>query len=132
MLKEIKIEGRLPGGAHDVVTMSVSSIVPFFVMKGMAMEARIKEKDAWDIYYCLLNYPGGINALAEEFRPHLHHGLVREGLQKIAGKFSSEKAFGSKSVADFEGIDDPEEQERIQRDAYERVNALLKKLGIPA
>jgi hypothetical protein len=99
-------------------------------MKGMAMEIRMKEKDAYDIYYCLLNYPGGIDALSEEFRPHLHHGLVKEGLQKIAGKFSSEKEFGPKSVADFEEIDDPDEQERIQRDAYERVNALLSKLEI--
>jgi hypothetical protein len=130
MPKEIKIEGTLPNGARDTVTMRVSSIVPFLVMKGMAMDARIKEKDAWDIYYCVLNYPGGIDALAEEFTPHLHHGLVKEGLQKIAGKFSSEKDFGPRSVADFEGIDDPEEQERMQRDAYERVNALLKKLGI--
>lgn len=130
MSQEIRIEGTLPNGAHDAVTVRVASIVPFFVMKGMAMETRMKEKDAWDIYYCLLNYPGGIEALAEEFRPHLHHGLVKEGLQKIAGKFSSEKAFGPKSVADFEEIDDPDEQERIQRDAYERVNALLNKLMI--
>ena len=130
MSQEIRIEGTLPNGAHDAVTVRVASIVPFFVMKGMAMETRMKEKDAWDIYYCLLNYPGGIEALAEEFKPHLHHGLVKEGLQKIAGKFSSEKAFGPKSVADFEEIDDPDEQERIQRDAYERVNALLNKLMI--
>lgn len=130
MSQEIKIEGTLPGGAHDAVTVRVASIVPFFVMKGMAMETRLKEKDAWDIYYCLLNYPGGIDALAKEFKPHLNHGLVKEGLQKIAGKFSSEKAFGPKSVADFEEIDDPEEQERIQRDAYERVNALLSTLEI--
>jgi hypothetical protein len=129
MPKEIKIEGTLPDGARDTVTMRVSSIVPFLVMKGMAMDARIKEKDAWDIYYCVLNYPGGIDALAEQFTPHLHHGLVKEGLQKIASKFSSEKDFGPRSVADFEGITDPEEQARIQRDAYERVNALLKKLG---
>ncbi len=99
-------------------------------MKGMAMDARIKEKDAWDIYYCVLNYPGGLNALAGEFKPYLHHGLVREGLQKIAAKFSSEKDFGPTSVAEFEGIDAPEERERIQRDAYERVNALLQKLEI--
>ena len=130
MSEEIRIEGTLPGGAHDAVTVRVASIVPFFVMKGMAMETRMKEKDAWDIYYCLLNYPGGIEALSEEFKPHMHHGLVKEGLQKIAGKFSSAKAFGPKSVADFEEIDDPDEQERIQRDAYERVNALLNKLGI--
>jgi hypothetical protein len=132
MPKEIRIEGKLPNGTHDTVTVLVSSIVPFLVMKGMAMEARIKEKDAWDIYYCLLNYPGGIDALEKEFRPHMRHGLVREGLQKVAGKFSSEKGFGPKSVADFEGIDNPEEKERIQRDAYERVNALLNKLEIPA
>jgi len=90
----------------------------------------MKEKDAWDIYYCLLNYPGGIEALAEEFRPHLHHGLVTEGLQKIAGRFSSERAFGPKSVADFEEIDDPDEQKRIQRDAFERVNDLINRLNI--
>jgi hypothetical protein len=131
MPKEIRIEGRLPNGSRDTVTVRVSSVVPFLVMKGMAMDARIKEKDAWDVYYCVLNYPGGIDSLAEEFKPHLHHGLVREGLQKVAGKFSSEKAFGPKSIKDFEEIEDPEEQERIQRDAYERVNALLKKLGIP-
>lgn len=130
MSQEIRIEGTLPGGAHDSVSVRVASIVPFLVMKGMAMETRMKEKDAYDIYYCLLNYPGGIDALAEEFRPHLNHGLVKEGLQKIAGKFSSEKEFGPKSVADFEEIDDPDEQERIQRDAYERVNALLSKLEI--
>jgi hypothetical protein len=51
-------------------------------------------------------------------------------LQKIAGKFSSEKAFGPKSVADFEEVVDPDEQARIQRDAYERMNALLSKLGV--
>jgi len=130
MSAEIRIEGTLPGGAHDSVSVRVASIVPFLVMKGMAMETRMKEKDAYDIYYCLLNYPGGIDALAEEFRPHLNHGLVKEGLQKIAGKFSSEKDFGPKSVADFEEIDDPDEQERIQRDAYERVNALLSRLEI--
>ncbi len=114
----------------SAVTVRVASIVPFFVMKGMAMETRLKEKDAWDIYYCLLNYPGGVDALAEEFKPHLHHGLVREGLQKIAGKFSSEKAIGPKSVADFEEVVDPDEQARIQRDAYERVNALLSNMDI--
>ena len=130
MSKEARIEGTLPNGAHDVVTVRVASIVPFLVMKGMAIEDRLKEKDAYDIYYSLLNYPGGIDALAQEFKPHLHQGLVKEGLQKIAGKFSSERAFGPKSVADFEESDDPEERERIQRDAYERAHALLRKLGI--
>ncbi len=130
MVREISVEGEIPGGGLDRVTIRVASIVPFLVMKGMALDDRLKEKDAWDIYYCLLAYPGGIDALAEEFRPHLSHGLVREGLAKIAKHFSSLKALGPKFVADFEGADDPEERERITRDAYERTNAFLKRLGL--
>jgi hypothetical protein len=56
-------------------------------MKGMALDDRLKEKDAWDIYYCLLAYPGGIGALVEEFRPHLSHGLVQEGLKDCQALF---------------------------------------------
>lgn len=128
--REVNIEGELPGGGKDSVTIRVASLVPFLVMKGMALDERLKEKDAWDIYYCMQNYPGGIDALAEEFRPHILHGLVREGLKKIAKHFASEDKIGPKFVVDFEELDDPEEKERIKRDAYERVNAFLKKLGI--
>ncbi len=128
--EEIFIEGEIPGGGHDRVKLRVASIVPFFVMKGMALDDRLKEKDAWDIYYCLQAYPGGIEALAREFQPHIDNGLVREGLKKMAGKFSSEKDIGPKFCADFEDADDPEEIERIKRDAFERVNALLLILGV--
>lgn len=129
MVREISVEGEIPGGGLDRVTIRIASIVPFLVMKGMALDDRLKEKDAWDIYYCLLAYPGGIDALVEEFRPHLSHGLVREGLRKIATHFSSLKSIGPKFVADFEEAVDPEEMERIVRDAYERIHAFLNKLG---
>ena len=99
-------------------------------MKGMALDDRLKEKDAWDIYYCVLNYPGGLDALVEKFRPYLKHRLVREGLQKIAKHFASENQVGPKSVADFDEITDPEQRDILQRDVYERVNDILTKLGI--
>jgi hypothetical protein len=130
MASEVSVEGEIPGGGLDRVTIRVASIVPFLVMKGMALDDRLKEKDAWDIYYCLLAYPGGIDALVEEFRPHLSHGLVQEGLTKIAKHFSTIEALGPKFVADFEEADDPEEVERITRDAFERINAFLKRLGL--
>ena len=129
MVREISVEGEIPGGGLDRVTVRIASIVPFLVMKGMALDDRLKEKDAWDIYYCLIAYPGGIDALVEEFRPHLSHGLVREGLGKIATHFSSLKSLGPKFVADFEEAGDPEEVERIVRDAYERIHAFLNRLG---
>ncbi|MEW6585910.1 MAG: hypothetical protein AB1442_09915 [Nitrospirota bacterium] len=130
MVMEVPIEGELPGGGKDSVTIRVATIVPFLIMKGMALEDRLKEKDSWDIYYSITNYPGGLDGLVEVFRPYLKHGLVREGLEKIAKKFATEKDIGPKFVADFEEITDPEEREILQRDAYERVNYLLTKLGI--
>ncbi|MCL5960619.1 MAG: hypothetical protein M1358_15170 [Chloroflexi bacterium] len=130
MYEEVTIRGVLPGGGEDSTRIRIASIVPFLVMKGMALCDRLKEKDAWDIYFCVTNYPGGLDALIEEFQPHVDHGLVREGLVKIAGKFSSEKHIGPKHVADFDELYDPEAREIRQRDAYEKVNYLLEKLGI--
>lgn len=126
----VTIEGELPNGAKDSVRVQVSSIVPFLVMKGMALDERLKEKDAWDIYYCILNHPEGLNHIVEDFRLHLDNRLVKEGLQKIAKHFETEKSVGSTFVADFEEITDPEEREFKERDAYERVDQLLNELGV--
>ena len=125
-----RIEGELPGGGKDSVEVQVASIAPFLVMKGMALEDRLKEKDAWDIYYCLKNYPGGLDALAAEFRPLAEHGLVKEGLEKIAEHFASDEHVGFRFVADFEELTDPDERAIRQRDAYERASYLLNKLGV--
>ncbi len=68
--------------------------------------------------------------MADEFRPHRNHGLVREGLLKIGEKFASPAHVGPKWVADFEALVDPDERQRVQRDAYERVSYLLEKLEL--
>ncbi len=125
---EVVVEGTLPGGGLDRATIRVASIAPFLVMKGMALADRLKEKDAYDIYYCVRHYPGGIDALVEAFHPHATHGLVQEGLRKIAEKFASPEHSGPKHVADFLEIDDAEERELLQRDAYERLHALLQRI----
>ena len=76
MASKVSIDGMLPDGGKDSVTIRVASVVPFLLMKGIALNERLKEKAAYDIYYCLRNYPGGLDALVEEFRPHVNHGLV--------------------------------------------------------
>jgi hypothetical protein len=130
MCTEVLVEGTLPGGARDTARVRVASIVPFFVMKAMALSDRLKPKDAWDLYFCLQHYPRGLDALVEEFRPHLSHGLVREGLSKIAEKFASPDHFGPRSVADFDELTDPDDRAIRQRDAYERMDYLVTRLGI--
>lgn len=126
---EVRVEGLLPGGGKISVLVPVASIVSFLVMKGMALADRIKEKDAWDICYCIRNYPGGIDALVEEFRPQLTHGLVQEGLRKIADAFVSVDHRGPVWVADFDEITDLEDRALRRREAFELVNSLLEKLG---
>ena len=60
----------------------------------------------------------------------MSHGLVQEGLHNIAEKFSSPSAEGPTIVADFEELNNPPERALLQRDAYERVNQLLRNLGV--
>lgn len=127
---EKRIEGRLPDGGEDSTAVRVASVVSFLVMKGMALHDRMKEKDAWDIYFCLRNFPGGLDGLVGEFRPYIGNALVREGLMKIHEKFASPSHVGPKFVADFEGSLDSEARERLIRDAYERVDYLLRALGL--
>ncbi len=127
---EIKIEGKLPDGAIDNATIRVSSIVPFLVMKGMALHDRIKEKDAWDVYYCLRNYPGGLDKVFDEFYDFLDNSLVKEGMEKLADKFSSPDHLGPKMVADFEEVTDWEARQFLQRDAYERVHYLIERIRV--
>jgi Nucleotidyl transferase AbiEii toxin, Type IV TA system len=127
---EIEISGVLPEGGRDQALVRVSSVVAFLVMKGMALHDRLKEKDAWDIYFCLTNYPGGMDALAQEIAPHLGRSLVREGLLKIAEKFPSPDHFGPKFVADFAEVQDAEDRAILLRDAFEKVSYLLHRLGL--
>lgn len=130
LAEALTIKGTLPSGAEDMAQVRVASVVAFLVMKGMALHDRIKEKDAYDVYFCLKHYPGGVERLAQAFRPHLEHGLVKEGLAKIAEKFVSIRAFGPQAVADFEGVRDQADRDLLTRDAFERAQALLAALGI--
>ena len=127
---EVRIVGSLPDGSLDSAVVRVASIVPFIVMKGMALHDRIKPKDAYDLVYCLRNYPDGLDAILQEFRPRLAHGLAREALQKIAEKFASPNHVGPRSVAEFQNVTDASARDRVTRDAFERVRYLLEGLGI--
>ena len=66
--EEVRLEGPLPEGGRDSALVRVASIVPFLVMKSMALDSRLKEKDAWDIWFCLHHYSGGLEAIVEAFR----------------------------------------------------------------
>ena len=41
MAQEVTVEGNLPGGQLDTVNIRVVSVVPFLIMKGMALDDRL-------------------------------------------------------------------------------------------
>ena len=116
--------------AKSVLIELVHLLGEYREMKGMAVADRVKEKDPWDIDYCVRNYPGGMDPLILEFRPLLSNRLVQEGLKKIGDAFASVDQWGPVAVADFDEIADPEDRALRQRDSFERVNMLLERLRL--
>jgi hypothetical protein len=131
LARKVPLSGTLPNGGNNMVTVQVAEVVPFLVMKGMALFDRLKEKDAYDIHFCLQHYPAGIEALVQEFLPWMNHGLVKEGLGKIRTKFATVEAVGPTWAAQFLGMEG-EDLEIVRRDAYERVQSWLGALGVVA
>lgn len=122
--QRVQVEAKRPDGALDVANVSVVAVVPYLMMKAAAM-GRGKAKDAYDVYFLIKHYKGGISELAKAFQPVKNRKAVQEMKEKLAGKFASADYAGSKDVADFLGLDDDEDIELIKRDAYEQVQALL-------
>ena len=123
--QRISIEAMRPDGAMDVANVSVVAVVPYLIMKAAAL-GRGKAKDAYDIYFLIKHYKGGVKELAKEFSPVEGQRLIREMKEKLGGKFASATHAGPKDVADFLELVDDEEIDMIKRDAYEQVQALLK------
>jgi hypothetical protein len=122
----VTLNGPLPDGSLDRVEIQVAGLSAFIVMKAMAMRDRLSPKDPYDIVFCLRHCH--MPALISRFNAVAERGRVKEAERILADQFASTNHVGPRQVVDFLGIKDPEEQERVKRDAFERVQALLKKL----
>jgi hypothetical protein len=125
--EEKRIEARQPDGAIDTAMVRFVSMVPFLIMKAAAL-GRGKPKDAYDIYFCIKNFPGGGEALSDEFKPFLNRELVKEMLLKLQEKFASTEHAGPADIVLFLAIYDEEEIEMTKRDAFEQIESLIKQI----
>ncbi len=124
--QEIKVESKRPDGAVDVVKVNVIAVVPYLVMKTAAL-GRGKAKDAYDIYFLIKNYSGGVHELAKLFSGVKSLKIVQGMKEKLSDKFASVNHAGPVDVALFMEAQE-EEAEIIRRDAFEQIHALI--LGI--
>ena len=129
----VEITGKMPGGAANRVELAVASIPALLAMKGFALDRRYKRKDAYDVYYCVRNFPGGPDALAEVCRPLLEHDDATIGYRHVDDKFESANSTGPVNVRRFvEETDVLGERtpEQWQQDAFGQVDAWLRSLGL--
>ncbi|MBX9877886.1 MAG: hypothetical protein K2Y22_05455 [Candidatus Obscuribacterales bacterium] len=128
--EEIIIEGQLPGGAKASTKCKIAGVVPFLVMKGMAL-GRGKEKDSYDIEYVIRNYPGGLKALSEAFGSDKNNELVKEGLGKMRAAFETVDHVGPADIVTFENENLDEDDRAIRRQkAFQTVKTFLDALDI--
>ena len=128
-----EVKGEMPGGATNRVKVAIASIPALLAMKGFALDGRYKQKDAYDVYYSVRNFPGGPGALAEACRPLLVHDDAAAGYEHINAKFESFDGFGPKSVRRFvEETDVLQERtaDQWQQDAFGQVDVWLRLLGL--
>ena len=129
----VEIEGIMPGGAANRVSLAVASIPALLAMKGFALDGRYKQKDAYDVYYCVRNFPGGPAALAEDCRPLLKHEDGVTGYEHINVKFGSFNSLGPTCVRRFVEETDllqGRTADQWQQDAFGQVDAWLRALGL--
>jgi hypothetical protein len=129
----VAIAGPMPGGGTNRVEIAVCSIPALLAMKGHALNGRHKQKDAYDIYYCVRNYPEGSEALAEVCRPLLEHDSGARGFGFIADKFDVVEGYGPTSVRQFVEETDilgDRTADQWQQDAFGQVDAWLRALGM--
>ena len=127
------IDGDMPDGGGNRVQIAVASIPALLAMKGYAITNRLKQKDAYDIYYSIRNFPGGVDALVAATRPLLDFETARTGYLHISGKFRRLDDFGPTSVRQF--VDRPDvlgerTADQWQQDAFGQVDAWLSALGL--
>ena len=107
----------------------VASVVPLIVMKAYAILERAKPKDAYDLNFCLENYPGGVPALAAEFAAVIDNSAVRDVLTRLAGRFRDEEDRGPRDVVE---VEQPMGEARAIRKfaVFTNVDDFLRALGI--
>ena len=129
----VAVRGAMPNGGTNQVEIAVCSIPALLAMKGYAVHNRLKQKDAYDIYYCIRNYPEGIDALAKDCLPLLNLPSGATGYGFINEKFDVIDGFGPTCVKNFvqeSKILGDRTPDQWQQDAFGQVDAWLRALGL--
>lgn len=76
----------------------------FLVLKALAFEGRGANKDAYDIYYVLQHYEGGLDEIAQAIRAFAGEGVVQQALEGLHRDFRRVDGAGAMRAGTFLGL----------------------------
>lgn len=127
---EVEIEGeRLDGGGRSRVTVRVAGLLPYAVLKILAFQDRHENKDAYDLVFTLMNYPGGARAAGATAAgsPIAQHANVDEAMSLLDTRFRDAGQDGPNAYASFLATpDDEEEKARLCQEAVATAREFLR------
>jgi hypothetical protein len=97
-------------------------------MKAHAIGGRDKPKDTYDLCYCLEQFPGGMEKLAEDWKQRSKEKNIAKAVAILRDKFAGVDAFGPQQLVEFHAAPDAETQAMQARRAYELVQKFLSLL----
>lgn len=123
----VTLTGSLPDGSVNEVRMRIATVAAFLCMKAHALNERKREKDAYDIYFCLRSCAGGPAVLAGDLRPLLGQPLVDEAVNILRAKFASLDRVGPQWAAQV-ASEHGDDFDQTARDSYERMQVFFAAL----
>ncbi|MCI4352662.1 MAG: hypothetical protein L3K14_04660 [Thermoplasmata archaeon] len=123
------ISGTGPDGVEVDVEVEMLDAVGCLGTKGIALGARFKHKDAYDIVSVLDNYGAGVEEVSDLVRPFAEEPRLAEALRVIREKFATERSDGPVWYADFLGPGDEAARLRLEQRAFQLASEFLRLLG---
>lgn len=122
---KLTISGRTPLGEQATRQVWVCGPGAYVVLKALAVVGRSAFKDAYDLYYLVRNYSGGVADVAAHLRPLLEDAQAQKALAILQEEFRTEDCTGPTRAALFlsAGPDD-----QIQADVVGFIGLLLAEL----
>jgi len=118
------------GGIREAVPIKIANILPFLVLKSLALKERDKDKDAYDIVWILNAYRRGPESFAMAARRSAvaNRPEVSEAVEALRTLFKSPDHAGAAKYARFqaENSSDAEEESRLRRFANGTVSQFLR------
>jgi hypothetical protein len=127
---EVTVEqNRLDGGGRSRVAVRVINVLAYTALKVQAFQDRHENKDAYDLVYVLLNYPGGPVAAGKVAAQSLiaNEPRVKSALNLLEDRFAVPDLDGPIAYAEFVAdAGDPQDTLRRRQEAVATVRAFLR------